>query len=279
MVTPSAGTRRRTRIAAGGADVVAVVGHLDDSVTDYGTVDLDGLAGRDDEPAIAAGQRGCSGFGLTHHGRTVPLPTALRVRSGWSDRADRDASAGGGERFLYEVKTDPGVLGTETFCREVAKLERVKALGGGRRICSTGGRRSCSRAPGRLSRIGPGTSANPSTPSRTVLGHRPRPGRPARRRWAALSDRRLAGHDRSKHHSHAHGLLTPEGAAGVSALGWVVSSTSRAALECRCRRSCANHLADEPDLLEGFPGGVSEVPAEIALAGIGLGGVSTSPWR
>jgi Tn3 transposase DDE domain/Domain of unknown function (DUF4158) len=42
---------------------------------------------------------------------------------------DPDASAGGGERFLYELKTDPGVVGTETFRREVAKLERVKALG------------------------------------------------------------------------------------------------------------------------------------------------------
>ncbi|MGH3778983.1 MAG: Tn3 family transposase [Pseudonocardiaceae bacterium] len=39
------------------------------------------------------------------------------------------AAAGGGERFLYELKTDPGVVGTETFRREVAKLERVKALG------------------------------------------------------------------------------------------------------------------------------------------------------
>jgi hypothetical protein len=42
---------------------------------------------------------------------------------------DPDASAGGGERFLYELKTDPGVVGTKTFGAEVAKLERVKALG------------------------------------------------------------------------------------------------------------------------------------------------------
>lgn len=42
---------------------------------------------------------------------------------------DRAAAAGGGERFLYELKSDPGVLGTETFRKEVAKLEWVKALG------------------------------------------------------------------------------------------------------------------------------------------------------
>lgn len=42
---------------------------------------------------------------------------------------DPDAVAGGGERFLYELKSDPGVLGTETFRREVAKLERARALG------------------------------------------------------------------------------------------------------------------------------------------------------
>lgn len=42
---------------------------------------------------------------------------------------DPESAAGGGERFLYELKTDPGVLGTETFRNEVAKLERVKALG------------------------------------------------------------------------------------------------------------------------------------------------------
>jgi hypothetical protein len=42
---------------------------------------------------------------------------------------DPESSTGGGERFLYELKTDPGVLSTETFRREVAKLERVKALG------------------------------------------------------------------------------------------------------------------------------------------------------
>jgi len=42
---------------------------------------------------------------------------------------DPDSVAGGGERFLYELKTDPGVLGTETFRREVAKLERARALG------------------------------------------------------------------------------------------------------------------------------------------------------
>lgn len=32
------------------------------------------------------------------------------------------AVAGGGERFLYELKADPGPLGTETFRREVVKL-------------------------------------------------------------------------------------------------------------------------------------------------------------
>ncbi len=42
---------------------------------------------------------------------------------------DPEVSAGGGERFLYELKTDPGVVGTKTFGLEVAKLERVKALG------------------------------------------------------------------------------------------------------------------------------------------------------
>jgi hypothetical protein len=42
---------------------------------------------------------------------------------------DPEVSAGGGERFLYELKTDPGVVGTKTFGAEVAKLERVKALG------------------------------------------------------------------------------------------------------------------------------------------------------
>ncbi|MGH8917991.1 MAG: DUF4158 domain-containing protein [Actinomycetes bacterium] len=42
---------------------------------------------------------------------------------------DPDAATGGGERFLYELKADPGVLGTETFRREVAKLERAQALG------------------------------------------------------------------------------------------------------------------------------------------------------
>jgi hypothetical protein len=41
---------------------------------------------------------------------------------------DPESAAGGGERFLYELKTDPGVLGTETFRQEVAKLARVKAL-------------------------------------------------------------------------------------------------------------------------------------------------------
>ncbi len=42
---------------------------------------------------------------------------------------DPESSMGGGERFLYELKADPGALSTETFRREVAKLERVKALG------------------------------------------------------------------------------------------------------------------------------------------------------
>jgi hypothetical protein len=42
---------------------------------------------------------------------------------------DPESAAGGGERFLYELKTDPRVLGTETFRNQVAKLERVKALG------------------------------------------------------------------------------------------------------------------------------------------------------
>jgi len=42
---------------------------------------------------------------------------------------DPESVAGGGERFLYELKTDPGVLSPETFRREVSKLERVKALG------------------------------------------------------------------------------------------------------------------------------------------------------
>ena len=42
---------------------------------------------------------------------------------------DPESSTGCGERFLYELKTDPGALSTETFRREVAKLERVKALG------------------------------------------------------------------------------------------------------------------------------------------------------
>jgi len=40
-----------------------------------------------------------------------------------------EVAAGGGERFLSELKSDPGALGTETFRREVAKLERVRALG------------------------------------------------------------------------------------------------------------------------------------------------------
>lgn len=39
------------------------------------------------------------------------------------------AVAGGGERFLYELKADPGPLGTETFRREVVKLDRVRSLG------------------------------------------------------------------------------------------------------------------------------------------------------
>ncbi|MGH3546741.1 MAG: Tn3 family transposase [Pseudonocardiaceae bacterium] len=42
---------------------------------------------------------------------------------------DPGAVVGGGERFLYELKSDPGVVGTETFRREVAKLERTRALG------------------------------------------------------------------------------------------------------------------------------------------------------
>ena len=40
-----------------------------------------------------------------------------------------EVAAGGGERFLSELKSDPGALGTETFRREVAKLERVRGLG------------------------------------------------------------------------------------------------------------------------------------------------------
>ena len=42
--------------------------------------------------------------------------------------ADCESAAGGGERFLYELKTDPGVLGTETFRQEIVKLGRVKAM-------------------------------------------------------------------------------------------------------------------------------------------------------
>lgn len=42
--------------------------------------------------------------------------------------SDREA-AGGGERFLYELKCDPGPVGTETFTRERAKLDRVRAVG------------------------------------------------------------------------------------------------------------------------------------------------------
>jgi TnpA family transposase len=38
-------------------------------------------------------------------------------------------AAGGGERFLHELKSDPGPLGTETFMKERAKLDRVRGVG------------------------------------------------------------------------------------------------------------------------------------------------------
>ena len=39
------------------------------------------------------------------------------------------SAVGGGERFLYELKSDPGPLGTETFIKERAKLDRVRGVG------------------------------------------------------------------------------------------------------------------------------------------------------
>jgi hypothetical protein len=52
----------------------------------------------------------------------------LEALAGLGDHA-QGSVAGGGERFLYELKTDPGPLGTETFRREVVKLERTRSLG------------------------------------------------------------------------------------------------------------------------------------------------------
>src|SRR5262245_3234199 len=40
-----------------------------------------------------------------------------------------DGALGGGVSFLTELKADPGQLGLETMLKEIAKLERVRAVG------------------------------------------------------------------------------------------------------------------------------------------------------
>lgn len=52
----------------------------------------------------------------------------LEALIGLGERASGGVVGGGG-RFLYELKTDPGLLGTETFRREVIKLDRVRSVG------------------------------------------------------------------------------------------------------------------------------------------------------
>jgi hypothetical protein len=54
---------------------------------------------------------------------------------------DPGAAAGGGERFLYELKTDPGALGTETF-RKKSPSSNGSRRWGCRGVCSRSGRRS-----------------------------------------------------------------------------------------------------------------------------------------
>jgi hypothetical protein len=57
------------------------------------------------------------------------LAGRLEAVIGAAEHADGPVGGGGGAQFLHELKTDPGPLGTETFRREVLKLERVRSLG------------------------------------------------------------------------------------------------------------------------------------------------------